>query len=367
MSTLAVSVDKERAREILNREWNQVQNNDKHNYLENEFISEKIGEVLNSSQLTYKYILVTNVLAKATNADIHYRAMQAQWNHPGAYNARSLGHQVLVEWEKDHGERLGGSNEPFLNKPARYPDFSMENSYRSEKAHTRLYDLLENLEEKTESGKIDPVDVLRHTLYEISQLEPQTIDFTPLSDTPYQPLRNRVEEYIQQSGGGERLAAVTAGIMNAYYTHTDGEKWTVEAEHANVPDEFSDAAGDVEVFRGDDDLVRAIEVKDKPTERSDIQHAITKAQENELAEYLYVVGDGFRNATERQGAMEEVENAPVEIILVYPDELLNLLKFVEDAGRKQFSESVGEYLNKMRASKQNKENWDELMGELSDE
>ncbi len=153
--------------------------------------------------------------------------------------------------------------------------------------------------------------------------------------------------------------------MKAYYSHTDGEDWTIEAEHPNVPDEFSNAAGDVEIKRGGD-VVRAIEVKDKHSERSDIQHAITKARENELGEYLYVVGSGWRNKTEKERAQEEIENAPIELILIYPDELLNLLKFITDAGRKQFVEAVGEYLNKMRASEENKQNWKELVTELGD-
>lgn len=363
MSNLAEKVDNPEARELLSEEWNRVRSDDEQNYLDDEFAARKIGKVLNASQLTYKYILVTNVIAKAVNPSIHYRAMQAQWENPGAYNARSLGHDVLVEWEKEHGERLGGSNEPFLNKPARYPSFSMENSYRSEKAHTRLYELLEYLEEKTNTGEIDPVNVLRHTLYEISQLESQTVDFEAPPDVPYRQLRNRVEEYIEESGGGERLASVTAGVMTAYYDHSNGSNWTIEAEHANVPDEFSDAAGDVEVKR-DDEIQRAIEVKDKRTERSDIQHAISKAQQNEIGEYLYVIGDGFRNSSERRSALEEIENAPIELILVYPDELLSLLKFVEDAGRKRFVEAVGEYLNDMRATQQNKQAWKELVEEL---
>lgn len=363
MSNLAENVDNSEAETILNQEWNRILNDNEHEYLDDEIIIQNIREVLNASQLTYKYILVTNIIAKVVNPDIHYRSMQAQWDHSGAYNARSLGHQVLVEWEKEHGERLGGSNEPFLNKPARYPDFSMENSFRSEKAHRRLYNLLERLEEKTESGEVIPIDILRYTLYGISQLEPQTVDFVAPSDTPYRELRTRVEEYIEESGGGERLAAVTAGVMKAYYSYTEEKSWRVEAEHANVPDEFSKTAGDVEVFQ-DNELRRAIEVKDKVSERSDIQHAITKARENKLSEYLYVVGQGFRNEAERQGAIREIENAPIEFIVVYPDDLLTLLKFVEDAGRKQFTESVGEFLNEMRATENNKEDWKGLIDGL---
>ncbi len=363
MSDAPERVDNDEASNVLNREWNRILNDDEHGYLNDKTISRQISEVLNGSQLTYKYILVTNVLAKAVNPRIHYRAMQAQSDLSGAYNARSLGHQVLVEWEKEHGERLGGSNEPFLNKPARFPEFAMENAHRSVSAHRRLYELLDTLEEDTNSGEIDTLDVLRHTLYEISLLESQTIDFKSPSDVPFRELRERVEGYLEESGGGERLAAVTAGAMKVYYNHANGEEWTIESGHANISDEFSNAAGDVEVFR-DDELVRAIEVKDKPTERSDIQHAITKARENELGEYLYVIGAGFRTQTEKQGSVAEIENAPLEIILVYPDDLLSLLKFVEDAGRISFTESVGEFLNAMRASDENKEHWKEMIEEL---
>lgn len=269
MTALTENVDEDEAERLLEREWNRVRNDEDGEYLGAADVAQRIGDVLNGSQLTYKYILVTNVLAKAVNADIHYRAMQAQSELPGAYNARSLGHQVLVEWEKEHGERLGGSNEPFLNKPARYPSFSMDNAHRSESAHRRLYDLLTDLEEGTERGEIDPLDALRHTLYEISELEPRTVDFESPSGVPFRELRRLLPEYLTESGGGERLAAVTAGVTKAYYRTTEGDDWRVEAEHANVPDEFSSAAGDVEVFR-DDELVRAIEVKDKPTDRSDI-------------------------------------------------------------------------------------------------
>lgn len=364
MSRSSQSVDNAEAQRTLNREWNRVLNDDEHDYLDDSKAAQKIHEVLNGSQLTYKYILVTNVIAKAVNPDIHYRAMQAQWDHPGAYNARSLGHAVLVEWEKAHGERLGGSNEPFLNKPARYPSFSMENSYRSEDAHARLYDLLERLEAKTESGEIDPKDILRHTLYEISQLSPNTIDYDPpASDLPYADLHQQVSQYIESSGGGERLASVTAGVMKAYYGHTDGGEWNIEAENANVPDEFSNAAGDVEVF-SEDELVRAIEVKDKPAERSDIQHAITKARQNELSEYLFVVGQGWRNDDEHHAALAEIDDTNVELILVDPADLLGILKFVEGAGRRQFVEAVGEFLNEMRADEVNKEDWEDVVNSV---
>ncbi|PSP39595.1 hypothetical protein BRC71_01325 [Halobacteriales archaeon QH_7_65_31] len=360
---MAVSVDNEAADELLNAEWNRILQSEEDIFIDDQQIREQLRGVLNSSQLTYKYILVTNVLAKATNPDINYRAMQAQWEDDGAYNARSLGHDVLVEWEKANGERLGGSNEPFLNNPARNPSFSMDNSYRSNDAHRRLYKLLTRLEQKVNAGDIDSVDVLRQTLFEISQLPSQTIDFIGVSSAPYDTVDSVVSDYLETSGGGERLAAVTAGAMRAYYEHAGDGNVTVEAEHANVPDEFSEAAGDVEVTR-EGELIEAIEVKDKPSERSDIQHAITKGRANKLDQYLYLVGNGWQSETEYENALADMEAADIEIILLYPDEILSLLKFIGDDGRRILVKEVADVLDEMRAEAENKDDWDEATNRL---
>jgi hypothetical protein len=363
-----VNVDEERAEQILQREWNNVQSSNESQYVD-QHIRERIKHVFDGSLLTYRYILLTNILGKATNPDIHMRSMQAGENidvHPleaeGAYNARSLGHKVIVEWEKENGERLGGSNEPFLNKPARDPEFALENAARSQSAQERLYNLLETLEEKTNAGDIDPLNVLRQALYEFLQLEPQTVDYEDPSEVPYRELEPLVKQYISTSGGGERLAAVAAGVYRTYYSQA-GDGWMIDAEHANTADEFSKSAGDVEVFR-EDSLVRAAEVKDKPAERSDIQHAITKAREAELGEYLFVLGSGWQSQSEKQAALDDIESAPIELIVVYPDELLSVLKFVGDAGRVEFTRVVGEYLNDMRATSNNKDEWEGIVESL---
>lgn len=365
---MPVNVDEEKAEQILQREWNNVQSGDATKYIEQD-IAKEIRGVLEGNLLTYKYILLTNILAKATNPDIHMRSMQAGENvevHPlegeGAYNARSLGHKVIVEWEKENGERLGGSNEPFLNKPARDPEFALENAARSQSAQEQLYDLLEALEQEINAGTVDSLAVLRQALYEVLQLEPQTVDYEDPSEVPYRELEPLVEEYISTSGGGERLAAVTAGVYRTYYSQA-GDGWEIKAEHANTADEFSKSAGDIEVFR-ENSLVKAAEVKDKPAERSDIQHSITKAREAELGEYLFVLGAGWQSQSEKSDAHNDIENAPIELILIYPNELLSMLKFVGDAGRVEFTRVVGEYLNAMRATSANKNDWKNLVESL---
>lgn len=361
------SVDNDKAKKILEQEWKNILEEDKEEYVNDYKIRQKIREILNASLLTYKYILVTSILAKVINPNIHYRSMQARSDLEGAYNARSLAHEVLVPWEKEHGERLGGSNEPYLNKPARHPEFSLEVPTRNTDARKRLHNLLERLQTKTEKGEVKPINVLRQTLQVISELEPTVVDFqAPESKAPFLKVEGKILEYLEKSGEGERLASVVASLMETLYTYTSPNSgWNIKAEHANSPDKFSKAAGDVEIYY-EDELVKAIEAKDKPTKRSDIQHIITKAKENNLSEYLYVVGAGFADG-EQSKVVTEIRKASINVHLLHPKDLLTILKLVNDEGRVSFLESVGDYLNKMRASSRNKAKWKELLKEIKED
>lgn len=83
---------------------------------------EFIDYVIDNTHLTFKYILFTAVLAKATDSSINPLCLQKKSELPGAYDARTVCHKVVVPFEMETLEKaLGGSNEPFLNKPARFP------------------------------------------------------------------------------------------------------------------------------------------------------------------------------------------------------------------------------------------------------
>ena len=94
----------------------------------------KIRTIIQGKHLTFRYILVTALLGKATNPSINALALQAGADVEGAYDARSLCHGVVVPLERQLlNSLLGGSNEPFLNKPARFPMISPLNAVRAGK------------------------------------------------------------------------------------------------------------------------------------------------------------------------------------------------------------------------------------------
>ena len=121
---MAVNVDRIEALEILKETYDNAER------ISNE-IGDKISLILEGSHKTYKYILITGLLAKATNSSVDIFSLQAKDETEGAYDARSLCHKVLVPFEREYfPNSLGGSNEPYLNKPARFTRLTSENAVR---------------------------------------------------------------------------------------------------------------------------------------------------------------------------------------------------------------------------------------------
>ncbi|MBL0111609.1 MAG: restriction endonuclease, SacI family [Saprospiraceae bacterium] len=181
-------------------------------------ISYKITSILKGNHKTYKYILINGLLAKATNDKVNALALQSGAPIPGAYDARSLCHSVLVPFERDFLQNaLGGSNEPFLNKPARFTHLSDTNAVRRGDDKIILGLLIEIFSSIT-------------TSFEAHGYLACALDF----------LNQRIEE----------INALSAS---------------------------SKEAGDIDVFK-EERFYYAIEVKDKAFTSYDLQHAFKKIQ-----------------------------------------------------------------------------------------
>ncbi len=133
------SIDFKTASLILDRAFIEAE-------LSHDGVGQKISEILRGTHKTYRYILVTALLAKATNDRINILSLQKGDGENGKYDARSLCHKVLVPFEtlKLPG-CLGSSNEPFLNKPARFVSLSLTNAVRRGKDFQTLSDVIDVL------------------------------------------------------------------------------------------------------------------------------------------------------------------------------------------------------------------------------
>ena len=266
--------------------------------LKNDANASLISEILRGTHKTYRYVLVNALLAKATNDKIDALALQLADGKGGKFDARSLCHSVVVPFEKlSLPGCLGGSNEPFLNKPARFVSLSMNNAVRSGKDKETLKNLINVLSSVNTSQ--EAYDYLKSAMVVLKENHEQYMKKFSVGDVllNVSEFSQLVLDYVYQITdhpmGGEICALLVAELEQMYL----GKDFKVVPHKVNESGASSKEVGDIDIFNAEGNIVNAIEVKDKSFSEQDVVHAIEKFREAHLPASLFVYGK-FANFNE---------------------------------------------------------------------
>ncbi|MBS1301694.1 restriction endonuclease, SacI family [Loktanella sp. SALINAS62] len=278
----------------------------------------KIEQIIGHTHLTYKYVLLTGMLAKATNPRANPLVLQAGAPLQGAFDARSLCHGVVVPFEQTVLEkRLGGSNEPFLNKPARYTHLSMDNAVRRGKDRATLQRLIEVFEmvNEQENGDQALVAVLSHVLAMKSRVVVFDTDRfgTFVSKAKLLAL---VEALLAKSCEGETLA-LSVALLFELMAKGHGNDLIVSSHPANQSGASSNEVADIDVFEADGQTLRhCVEAKDKPFTRADVDHAGGKVAEAGHSAMIFVYGPNAKTELVLPAVVAEYEAKGFDLTFV---------------------------------------------------
>lgn len=235
-----------------------------------------IDYVIDNNHLTYKYVLFTALLSKATDSAINPLCLQKKSLLPGAYDARTVCHKVIVPFEMEVLKKaLGGSNEPFLNKPARFTELDKTNAVRKGNDQSILNSLCDNLPLITTSG--DAYQCLVYLLTKLIKIRDQKekiADFT-IEDSSNLPIKLMIfiEEALKENYEGEILTLVVAGLYHLLYRHNPSV--FVEVHPVNQSGASGREASDLDIYISGA-LSTSNELKDKHYEETDVRHAADK-------------------------------------------------------------------------------------------
>lgn len=252
-------------------------------------IGKDIELILKGTHKTYRYVLITGILAKATDGKADALSLQAQDTSEGAYDARSLCHSVIVPFERQHlPESLGGSNEPYLNKPARFPRVSLDNAVRCGNDRDTLIRLKSTLEriDNQEKAKIYLSSALATLKSIFSEIEDKySVDQTlASSNNTTQSILDYSLRLLANSHEGE-----TCAILVGTIEQLANPALKVVVHKVNESGASSKEVGDIDVFDGEN-LVNSIEVKDKNFSKEDLEHAIKKFIAAGLTRTMFIYG-----------------------------------------------------------------------------
>lgn len=252
--------------------------------------SEEIQQVILGTHKTYRYILLNGLLAKATNFACNPVVLQAGSTLTGAFDARSLCHGVVVPIERELlGDRLGASNEPFLNKPARFTELSENNAVRRGndtlllKASINVLSNISNEEEAEAS--------LNDCIYWIFKRESRDLSEF-LSSEGAEPCQSSLIPFarrlLQDSIEGE-TSALLAGTTFSILGCMTNRNFEVKAHKVNQAGSSSKEISDVDVYENGE-LIYTAEVKDKEFTSQDVEHAISKVAVTGHKELIFIKG-----------------------------------------------------------------------------
>jgi hypothetical protein len=280
----SINIDKDKAKEILSKAFN-----DKSTILDQEF-NPLIKSIFKGNHKTFKYVLFTNLLAIATDERANGLSLQAGANLNGAFDSRSLCHNVVVEFERNHLKNaLGGSNEPYLNKPARFPSLSTQNAVRAGRDRITLTALIQILS-KINLSKV-AYEYLRWSikvLLDIVKQSKKLENVTEKRKPEVIDLLNYIEIFLEESIEGETSIVIVGAIEKLLSLNFD-EQYIVKPHKVNQSGASSKEIGDIDIYNGDQYLY-SIEVKDKKFFKHDVEHAVRKVRENGGNKLVFIFG-----------------------------------------------------------------------------
>lgn len=250
-----------------------------------------ISDVMLGGHLTYRYVLFTNLLAKSTNGLVNGLALQAKANLIGAFDSRSLCHKVVVDFDRDPRQlsgKLGRSNEPYLNKPARYPALSTDNAVRRGDDSAKLHNCINIL-----GGLVDQFDArvaLEDAVYYTLQRESLVADVAIYAGDAslHRSLTNFASLVVGSSNEGESCAIIS-GLGFYIIGRGTNNDFEIRVHPVNQAGSSSREVLDIDVYSSCG-ICYTAEVKDKIFSINDVDHAASKVLAAGLDSLFFICG-----------------------------------------------------------------------------
>ena len=340
---MAVSVDLEVARRTLDLGWSWTEVGAPP--LLPEPVQDAIEATINGGTKTYRYVLPTQLLAKVVEPRVDVHSIQVADDSPGAFDARSISHGVIVPFDQANESVLGGSREPYLSNPVRVPRVSNEraSTQRDRAGWARLVTVLDWAEEHPDRAE----DLFHAVLLAIrARLETVSVVYPEPSRISAPRCLELVAAYVASQSGGDRYEAVATALFRVI-----GRRWNtwdrVERAHVNASDASTGQVMDLDCYAGDV-LVCGVEAKDRDLTLVELAgKVIPAARTAGLTEVFVLARD---QASEDFIAISNrVDQAFASGLNIYIHGLedigAHLFPLLGEEGRREFLSVVGEALD----------------------
>lgn len=241
--------------------------------------------------LTYRYVLLTALVAKLTNPAIDILSLQVDDPSDGAYAPRTLCSEVVYPFQRQIlFNAVGGTNsDPLVNKPARYPRLSKDNKARGD-GRIVLDLLCDALPTLTDIASLQQtLDYMMSKLFIIAEENRQQraeVGVT-VEGTGFRELYEFLSDLLDQGFGGAALVLATYALFRIHFPAEEG--YRIIPHPVNQSGASSRQRSDIDIELNGRPFL-GCEAKDKPFTSGDVTRAAETAITSGLQSLLFVSG-----------------------------------------------------------------------------
>ena len=346
----------QKCKELLEKQWKSISKEIESDSFSDPILPDEsklkslIFNCLTSKIKTYHYVLPTQVISKCINPKLDCHSIQTAYNKPGAFDARTIAHDVIVPFDQANHKVLGGSTEPYVNNPLRCPAVikKYQNQQKNKDDWNKLIKVLDAIEEKNDSSFT--IKILDQILVEIYRLlsEVQVIYPTPNRVSLKQTLR-LVADFSANKSGGDRVEAICTALFRAI-SKQFGLFDDVRRQKVNAADASSGMSADIEC-RLKDKIVFLVEVKDRSLTLTQIDAKLDVARARKISEILFLAEQGF-DKDDKEKAEERILSEFTSGQNIYVSNFIDfsagILILLGEKGRVLFLSLIGEELRQSK-------------------
>jgi hypothetical protein len=322
-----------------------------------------IRDCLRSTSLSYHYVLPTQLLAKVVSPALDAHAVQAGYPGEGAFDARTIAHDVIVPFHRENERVLGGSPEPYVNNPLRVPGITAE--YRGAQKNKADWDKLVAVLDAVESSG-DPAFVklaFDQVLFEVYRLLAHVAVIYPTPNRISLERTNQlIQDYLAARSGGERLEAVCTALLRVI-----GRRFNIideiRREKVNAADIAAGMSADIECCL-EGQIVLLVEVKDRELTLIQLDTTLDVARARHISELLFIADQGIEQQKLDDIAARirrEFTSGQNVYVVSFTAFALGILILIGEDGRVEFLREVGSELDRVGARIEHRRAWADLL------
>jgi len=361
----------DRAAEILKTEWDAVCRNAKVRKLRDSLSDPKLIEAIhlsvNSSTKTYRYVLPTQIVSKLADHTLDCHCLQAGRGGRGAFDARTVAHEVVVPFDQRVESVLGGSQEPYVNNPLRVPEVSRRyrDAQKNKPGWEKLCVVLDAVEGR--SDRAFTANVFRQVLREIyKRLSMVHVVYPAPRRVSLHKAMKVIDEFLSEHSGGDRLLALSSALFTVI-----GERFRLYSKvrrgKITATDQPTGMLADLECVDKDGRIVFAVEVKDRQITVAQLKAKVRTIREREVSEIFFVATEGTV-ASEEPALRSLVEREFASGQNIYVTNLHRLsrtaLALVGEKGRRNFLIETSKQLEEYRSDIIHPQAWSSILEKL---